>query len=88
MIDYKNLAVAEIVLKQPKAATIFEEFRIDFCCKGKLLLSEACRSQNVDVDKIDKLLNEIRKKNRNGFDKCKKNKKYHKKSKICLFYTN
>jgi len=59
MINYNSLSVAEIVLNQPNAVTIFEEYHIDFCCKGKLLLSEACSLQNVDVEKIEKLLNEI-----------------------------
>ncbi len=59
MINYKSLTVAEILLNQPDALTIFEKSNIDFCCKGKLLLAEACILQNVDIHEIEKQLNEL-----------------------------
>lgn len=59
MIDYRNFTVADIVLRLPQAVSFFEKYHIDFCCKGKLLLSEACDKLNVDTGIIEKLLNEL-----------------------------
>jgi len=44
--------LAEIVTDNIRAAIVFEEYGLDFCCKGKRLLAEACSDKNVDVQKI------------------------------------
>lgn len=44
--------LAEIVTDNIRSAIIFEEAGLDFCCKGKRSLKDACEENNVDVQKI------------------------------------
>mgnify|MGYP002151328087 CR=1 FL=1 len=44
----RTRTVASLVLSHPELATVFQEHRIDFCCRGDLTVSEACRERNVD----------------------------------------
>jgi regulator of cell morphogenesis and NO signaling len=44
--------LAEIVTDNIRSAIIFEEAGLDFCCKGKRSLKDACAEKNVDVQKI------------------------------------
>jgi regulator of cell morphogenesis and NO signaling len=55
--------LAEIVTDNIKAAVIFEEFGLDFCCKGNRGLSDACTDKNIDVQKV---VNELTNLSRNG----------------------
>lgn len=45
-------SLAEIVTDNIRSAIIFEEAGLDFCCKGKRSLKDACAEKNVDVQKI------------------------------------
>lgn len=42
--------LAEIVTNQFQAASVFEKYNLDYCCKGKRTLQQACLEQNVPVD--------------------------------------
>jgi len=55
--------LAEIVTDDIRTAIVFEEFGLDFCCKGKRSLSEACSDKNVDVLQI---VNELTNLSHNG----------------------
>lgn len=44
--------LAEIVTDNIRSAIIFEEAGLDFCCKGKRSLKDACAEKNIDVQKI------------------------------------
>jgi regulator of cell morphogenesis and NO signaling len=55
--------LAEIVTDNIRAAVIFEEFGLDFCCKGNRGLSDACTDKNIDVQKV---VNELTNLSRNG----------------------
>src|SRR4030065_929300 len=44
--------LAEIVTDNIRSAIIFEEAGLDFCCKGKRSLKDACADKNIDVQKI------------------------------------
>lgn len=57
--DLANQTLAEIVADNLRSAIVFEEFGLDFCCKGKRPLSEACADKNVDVKKVVNSLNEL-----------------------------
>lgn len=37
-----NQTVGDLVTEQPARARVFEQFGIDYCCGGKVLLKEAC----------------------------------------------
>lgn len=53
----ENLTVAELVLTHPASARILQRHRIDFCCRGKRPLAEACSELGLDAEA---LLAEIR----------------------------
>jgi len=57
--DLANQTLAEIVTENIRSAIVFEEFGLDFCCKGKRLLSKACADKNVEVEKVVNSLNEL-----------------------------
>lgn len=44
--------LAEIVTDNIRSAIVFEEYGLDFCCKGNRLLKDACADKNIDVQKI------------------------------------
>jgi regulator of cell morphogenesis and NO signaling len=60
MQDLRSRTISEIALEAPLATTIFEEYKIDYCCGGRKSFPEACRSAGADPDivmqKIDLLL--------------------------------
>jgi regulator of cell morphogenesis and NO signaling len=51
--------VGEYVKDDYRTAQVFQEFGIDFCCKGGKTLEEACKNKNIDksklLDAIDKI---------------------------------
>ena len=55
--------LAEIVTEDIRSAIVFEEFGLDFCCKGNRALSDACAEKNIDVQKI---VNELTNLSNNG----------------------
>ncbi|ELR72005.1 Nitric oxide-dependent regulator DnrN or NorA [Fulvivirga imtechensis AK7] len=44
--------VADVLVDNPKAATVFKKYNIDFCCKGARPLDEACAEAGVRSDEI------------------------------------
>ena len=44
--------LSEIVNEQGKAASVFEKYHLDYCCKGKRSLQKACEEENVVVENI------------------------------------
>ena len=51
----ENLTLAEIVKTKPEAAKLMEKYDLDFCCKGKMKLSD----QVKDSVLLDKISNEL-----------------------------
>ena len=46
--DYATMTVGEIVAADYRAAAVFDAQGIDFCCKGEVAFSEACRDKGLD----------------------------------------
>jgi regulator of cell morphogenesis and NO signaling len=44
--------VGELVAQRPSRSRVFEQFKIDFCCGGKLPLAEACRKKGIDPQQV------------------------------------
>jgi len=49
-MNVKSTTVADIVNQNPQAATVFKKYKIDFCCKGKRPLAEACAKAGIDPE--------------------------------------
>jgi len=47
-----ELKVGQIVRKNPKAADVFSEYGIDYCCGGNVMLSEVCEKQEINFEEI------------------------------------
>lgn len=55
-----NQTVRDIAISNPGTVRVFELLGIDYCCGGKRPLQEACERANVDVERVLKLLAEIK----------------------------
>jgi len=55
--------LAEIVTDNIRSAIVFEEFGLDFCCKGNRSLKAACSDKNLDMQKV---VNELTNLSKNG----------------------
>ncbi len=52
MSDLKNASLGEIVTNDFRTASIFTNHHIDFCCGGKMSLSEACKNEGINLDEV------------------------------------
>lgn len=50
--------VGQLVAERPSRARVFEQFGIDFCCGGKMPLSDACAERKLDTESIVAALRE------------------------------
>ena len=57
--NYNDITIGEIVANDFRAASIFKNAGIDFCCGGKMSLSKACEDKNIDSSTIEKELSEL-----------------------------
>lgn len=58
-INTNNLTIGEIVANDFRAANIFMEAGIDFCCGGNKTLSEACNEKGINPSSIGESLNQL-----------------------------
>ena len=72
MSELNTQSLAQIVTLDHRAAAIFEKYHLDFCCKGKRSLQQACVEQKLSVDDITVELENILQKdpgnNKNSFE--------------------
>ena len=47
-----SLTLAQIVNNNHKAASVFEKYHLDFCCKGKRSLEQACSEQQIELSRV------------------------------------
>ena len=52
MTNQMTKSLAQIVNDNHKAASIFEKYNLDFCCKGKRSLQEACIEKSLPIEKL------------------------------------
>ena len=57
--EINMLTIGEIVARDFRAASIFKEAGIDFCCGGKKGLSETCSAQGIDETGLKEKLREL-----------------------------
>lgn len=67
-----NQKIGEIVTQFPKAADIFKEYRIDFCCGGDRILKSVLQEEDLDesviLDRINRLYEELKYQNQSDRD--------------------
>ena len=54
-----SLSLAQIVNSNHQAASIFEKYHLDFCCKGKRSLEQACTEQQLSVSEVTEDLENV-----------------------------
>lgn len=59
MTLFSDQTLASIVSQSFRAARVFEKYHLDFCCKGKRSLAEACQQQNISLEMVEDELNEV-----------------------------
>ena len=59
MEKYTQLTIGEIVANDFRAASLFKEARIDFCCGGNKSFSTACQEAGADAQKLSLQIHEL-----------------------------
>jgi regulator of cell morphogenesis and NO signaling len=59
MESLKQLRLADIVTEFPGSAPVLEKYKLDFCCKGKRTLAQACDEQNLPLEQVETELGEV-----------------------------
>lgn len=52
MKEIAQFTLAQIVNNDFRASTVFEKYHLDFCCKGKRTLEQACAEQQLLLDDV------------------------------------
>ncbi len=64
----KDDTIGEIVAQNFKAAEVFEQFGLDFCCGGKKTIDAACSAKGLDPEKVVSELSKIENVSVRGID--------------------
>ena len=52
MTNFANNTLASIVTSHHQVVPVLEKYHLDFCCKGKRTLSEACKEKGLSLEAI------------------------------------
>jgi regulator of cell morphogenesis and NO signaling len=58
MILSSTKTVRDVALELPQATRVFEKLKIDYCCGGDKPLGEACATAGVEVENLERMLEE------------------------------
>ena len=59
MENSRDIKIGEIVTRDFRAAEIFKNVGIDFCCDGNQSLEQACKEKNVDISLLETELGKL-----------------------------
>ncbi len=59
MNNYLSKSIGSIVADDFRTATVFNKYKIDFCCNGHKNFSEVCEVKKIDVDSLTEELNSV-----------------------------
>jgi regulator of cell morphogenesis and NO signaling len=54
--SFETRTVGEIVAEDWRAAAVFEQFGIDFCCGGRRSVADACRGAGIDARVVEEAI--------------------------------
>lgn len=52
MENLEQQRLADIVTQLHSSASVFEKFKLDYCCKGKRTLAQACEEQHISLEEV------------------------------------
>lgn len=52
MYNIESQTIKEIVTQNYRAASVFEKYALDFCCKGGVTIADACKERNIDPSTV------------------------------------
>ena len=52
MNEIMTKSLAQIVSNNHRAASVFEKYHLDFCCKGKRTLQQACMEKDLKIEDV------------------------------------
>jgi regulator of cell morphogenesis and NO signaling len=55
----REISIGEIVAQDFRAASVFKEVGIDFCCGGKMSLEQACTEKGIDMRIVENKLTDL-----------------------------
>jgi regulator of cell morphogenesis and NO signaling len=58
-MQFINKTIREIALEAPLTTRVFEEFKIDYCCGGRVDFAEACQNAGVDPGSVQQKLESV-----------------------------
>ena len=44
--------LADLVIEQPATAKVLESYGLDYCCKGRRSLQQACAEKGLDLNEV------------------------------------
>jgi len=59
MTQLLSKTLSQIVNEKHQAASVFEQYNLDYCCKGKRTLQKACDENNVPAKVVEQALENI-----------------------------
>jgi regulator of cell morphogenesis and NO signaling len=59
MNELLSKTLSQIVNEKHQTASVFEKYHLDYCCKGKRSLKQACDENNIPVDEVVDALQNI-----------------------------
>jgi regulator of cell morphogenesis and NO signaling len=58
-MQFTNKTIREIALESPLTTRVFEEFKIDYCCGGRVDFAVACENAGVDPASVQRKLESV-----------------------------
>jgi regulator of cell morphogenesis and NO signaling len=52
MQETSSQTLSQIVTGNHRAAAVFEKYNLDFCCRGKRSLQQACEEKNISIEQV------------------------------------
>jgi len=59
MENLKSQSIGKFVADDFRTASVFQNYGIDFCCRGGKTINEVCESKNISADELLTKLNEV-----------------------------